>query len=80
MYNQKAWGGSIEPFILTKFVNNTQKGTDDPSVSLVIYEWRDEDLIGIYPSQEATKVSNNVVIAQKSLLMLDGWLERMEMH
>lgn len=47
MYSRKAWGGSVDPFILVKFskVNNV-KG--DPKASLVIFEWNDEGLIGEY--------------------------------
>ncbi|GAD95351.1 hypothetical protein PVAR5_3993 [Paecilomyces variotii No. 5] len=46
MYSRKAWGGELEPFILTKFVKNTIKDDSDPLVSLVIFEWNDEALIG----------------------------------
>ena len=44
MYGKKAWGGSVDPFILTTFVK-----PDEPSdaiISVVIYEWNDQDLIG----------------------------------
>ncbi|KAF3059792.1 Membrane protein PTM1 [Daldinia childiae] len=47
MYSRSDWGGPIEPFILTTFPNQTVEGDDDPIVSLVIFEWKDEDLIGI---------------------------------
>lgn len=55
MYSQKAWGGDVEPFILTKFKKyHMGDGPDvDPLVSLVIFEWKDEDLIGRYPNDEA---------------------------
>lgn len=46
MYSRKAWGGSIEPFILTKFVKTTVSDDSDPIASLVIFEWQDEALIG----------------------------------
>lgn len=46
MYSRKAWGGSVDPFILTKFVQEPQSGDSDPLVSLVIFEWTDENLIG----------------------------------
>lgn len=50
MYSRKAWGGSIDPFILTTFVKPDGLGLDgDPLVSLVIFEWGDEDLIGRIP-------------------------------
>ncbi|KKK17750.1 hypothetical protein ARAM_001348 [Aspergillus rambellii] len=45
MYSREAWGGRVDPFILTKFAqSNTENG--DPLVSLVIFEWNDENLIG----------------------------------
>ena len=54
MYSRRAWGGSVDPFILTKFVKNTEAADDaDPIVSLVIFEWRDEELIGVYPTVDA---------------------------
>ncbi|KAF1345730.1 lung seven transmembrane receptor-domain-containing protein [Delphinella strobiligena] len=47
MYSRKSWGGSVDPFILLKFQKptNIPEG-EDPMVSLVIFEWRDHDLIG----------------------------------
>lgn len=53
MYSKSAWGGPVDPFILLKFLPYT--GDDDPVVSLVIFEWKDEDLIGVYPSADATQ-------------------------
>lgn len=54
MYSQGAWGGPVDPFILLKFL--PYEGDQDPVVSLVMFEWKDEDLIGIYPSADATQV------------------------
>ncbi|KAH8696163.1 putative integral membrane protein [Talaromyces proteolyticus] len=45
MYSQKSWGGDVEPFILTKF-NKLEETTEDSLVSLVVFEWGDEHLIG----------------------------------
>jgi hypothetical protein len=47
MYSRKAWGGEVDPFILTKFAK-VEDGTttQDNLVSLVIFEWGDESLIG----------------------------------
>jgi hypothetical protein len=56
MYSKAAWGGPVDPFILTVFPNDTIKGDDDPIVSLVIFEWKDQDLIGVYPNPEAFSV------------------------
>ena len=56
MYSRKAWGGDTDPFVLTKFIKNTPKGDEDPVVSLVIFEWRDEDLVGVWPTPDAAEV------------------------
>ncbi|KAI6091908.1 lung seven transmembrane receptor-domain-containing protein [Hypoxylon rubiginosum] len=53
MYSRSAWGGPVEPFILTKFLNQTVEGDDDPIVSLIMFEWRDQDLIGVLPTPDA---------------------------
>ncbi|KAL2821566.1 lung seven transmembrane receptor-domain-containing protein [Aspergillus granulosus] len=42
MYSRKAWGGNVDPFILVKFAPDDA----DPLVSLVMFEWTDENLIG----------------------------------
>jgi hypothetical protein len=48
MYSKKSWGGSIEPFILLKFLKADIKGDDnaDPLVSVLVWEFKDSDLIG----------------------------------
>jgi hypothetical protein len=48
MYSRKSWGGSVDPFILTKFLKDTSEGDGDPLASIVIFEWLDEPLIGRY--------------------------------
>lgn len=45
MYGKKTWGGPVDPFILTKFLK--QDGDNDPVASMVIFEWRDRNLVGI---------------------------------
>ncbi|KAL2048229.1 hypothetical protein N7G274_000140 [Stereocaulon virgatum] len=55
MYSKSAWGGDVDPFILTTFIKTTPKGDEDPLVSLVVFEWRDEDLVGRWPSDDAPK-------------------------
>ncbi|CRG90646.1 Membrane protein PTM1 [Talaromyces islandicus] len=50
MYSRKAWGGDVEPFILTKFNKIEEDVTEDFLVSLVVFEWGDEDLIGRVPA------------------------------
>ncbi|CAN8097273.1 unnamed protein product [Discula destructiva] len=53
MYSQQAWGGPVDPFILVTFI--TPPDDQDLVVSLVIFEWKDEDLIGVYPDPDATQ-------------------------
>ncbi|OJJ50986.1 hypothetical protein ASPZODRAFT_55881 [Penicilliopsis zonata CBS 506.65] len=55
MYSRKSWGGSVDPFILTKFVQETLPEDSDALVSLVIFEWSDEELIGRARSGDAEK-------------------------
>ena len=56
MYSRKAWGGDTDPFILTTFPKFEGEGDEDPIVSLVIFEWRDEEYVGVWETDEATKV------------------------
>jgi hypothetical protein len=53
MYSRKAWGGNVDPFILTKFVTPKLADGEDPVVSLVVFEWKDEELIGVYPTADS---------------------------
>jgi hypothetical protein len=46
MYSRKSWGGQVDPYILVKFRKSPVEGNVDPLVSLVMFEWNDEDLIG----------------------------------
>ena len=48
MYSKKSWGGKVDPFILVKFIKNEEKnkGIEDPTVGLVIWEWKDTLLLG----------------------------------
>ncbi|KAK8058929.1 hypothetical protein PG994_009377 [Apiospora phragmitis] len=47
MYNKKAWGGPTDPFILTKFLGDPIEGDADPIVSLVVFEWKDDQFVGL---------------------------------
>lgn len=51
MYSRKAWGGKTDPYILTKFIK-PEKVEGDPTISLVVFEWSDRDLIGHVTSPE----------------------------
>jgi hypothetical protein len=55
MYSKNAWGGPIDPFILVKFTDVGKDQEGDPIVSLVVFEWKDEEYIGILPSPDATQ-------------------------
>lgn len=56
MYSRSAWGGPVDPFIQVKFLNTTTKDKD-PITSLVIFEWKDRNLIGIPDAELHANVS-----------------------
>ena len=57
MYSRKAWGGSVDPFILTKFVKpENLLDNEDPIVSIVIFEWNDRHLLGAPASADSGEV------------------------
>lgn len=47
MYNMDDWGGPVDPYIQVNFDKMTVTDDSDPVVSLIIFEWRDEPLIGV---------------------------------
>lgn len=49
MYSRKSWGGSVDPFILIKFIKAPGTTEGDPLTSMIIFEWKDEHLIGRSP-------------------------------
>jgi len=55
MYSKASWGGSVDPHILVK-VTKEDAGDADPIISLVIFEWKDFDLIGVYPTADSMSV------------------------
>lgn len=70
MYSRSDWGGPIEPFILTTFPNQTVEGDDDPIVSLVIFEWKDQDLIGVpsNPDDDTSPVRSSMRVLETRLI------------
>jgi len=59
MFSRKAWGGSVDPFILLKFVKpDNVPDNEDPIVSVVIFEWQDKSLIGVKPAEDSLDVSD----------------------
>ncbi|KAL8737981.1 MAG: hypothetical protein Q9181_001163 [Wetmoreana brouardii] len=53
MYSRKSWGGDTDPFILTTLDKPKSPPDQDVFVSLVVFEYRDEDLVGVWPSPAA---------------------------
>ncbi|KAF4831038.1 Membrane protein PTM1 [Colletotrichum siamense] len=53
MYSRTAWGGPVDPYINVMFLPKQAPADQDPTVSLVIFEWKDEDLIGVRESQDS---------------------------
>lgn len=49
MYSRKSWGGDVDPFILIKFLKKKDAPAPKSPVSLLIFEWKDFDLIGQWP-------------------------------
>ena len=46
MYSEENWGGTVPPYVMTVFDNFTGEIDHDPIVSVVMFEYRDEDLLG----------------------------------
>ncbi|KAL8932675.1 MAG: hypothetical protein Q9211_006181 [Gyalolechia sp. 1 TL-2023] len=53
MYSKKGWGGDINPYVQTTIEKAPPPDDQDAFVSLVVFEFRDEDLIGVWPSPDA---------------------------
>ena len=56
MYSRSAWGGPVDPYINVMFPPKKSSGDQDAIVSVIIFEWKDEGLIGIREKPEAPKV------------------------
>ncbi|KAL9003849.1 MAG: hypothetical protein Q9188_003310 [Gyalolechia gomerana] len=52
MYSKKGWGGDMDPYIQAT-IKKAPPPDQDELVSLVVFEFRDEDLIGVWPSPDA---------------------------
>ncbi|KAA8618624.1 Transmembrane receptor eukaryota [Pyrenophora tritici-repentis] len=61
MYSKKSWGGKVEPFILVKFIKDPEKnaGIQDPTVSVVVWEWKDTLLLGAPSDLPVNDVGEN---------------------
>ncbi|KAF6814397.1 lung seven transmembrane domain-containing protein [Colletotrichum sojae] len=53
MYSRTAWGGPVDPYINVIFMPKEAPEDQDPTVSMVIFEWKDEDLIGVRETPES---------------------------
>ncbi|MCJ1372000.1 hypothetical protein MMC20_003221 [Loxospora ochrophaea] len=53
MYSKSSWGGSVDPFILITFDNSSTETAPDGIVSLAMFEWYDQGLLGVYSTPEA---------------------------
>jgi hypothetical protein len=73
MYSRKTWGGSVDPFILTKFEKTTEGSDPDPIVSFVIFEWHDEKFIGRPRTPESVEVSLIVPTLATALLTIQSY-------
>jgi hypothetical protein len=72
MYSQSSWGGPVDPFILIRF--DKYDGPQDPIVSLVVFEWKDEDYIGIEPDNDPSQV--RLLVGYLRLLITNKRLQR----
>ncbi|KAK0636849.1 lung seven transmembrane receptor-domain-containing protein [Bombardia bombarda] len=54
MYSKSAWGGPVDPFISVMFPETRNAQTDD-IVSLLIFEWKDSELVGVLPPGASRK-------------------------
>jgi len=63
MYSKSAWGGAVDPHILVKFRKEEVEGDADPIASMIIFEWKDYDLVGILPTADSIQVGPPFIIS-----------------
>lgn len=80
MYSKKSWGGKVEPFILVKFIKNEEKnkGVQDPTVGVVIFEWGDSPLLG-KPAETQVR-DDRLALLNTRLNLLTGREARVLLH
>ncbi|KAL5427452.1 hypothetical protein PMIN07_007804 [Paraphaeosphaeria minitans] len=60
MYSKKSWGGPIDPFIEVKFVDTDKnKELKDPTVSVIVWEWKDSTLLGKQAGDELVYICDD---------------------
>ncbi|KAL2189044.1 hypothetical protein L209DRAFT_763640 [Thermothelomyces heterothallicus CBS 203.75] len=52
MYSKSSWGGPVDPYIHVKFTGVGKDQGDDPMVSLLIFDWKDQDFLNVLPDGE----------------------------
>jgi hypothetical protein len=55
MYSRVSWGGPVDPYISVLFTDVGKSDATDPIVSLVVFEWKDENYIGVYETPQSTQ-------------------------
>jgi hypothetical protein len=58
MYSRSSWGGPVDPFIKIIFPAVEGQSTPDPIVSVVVFEWKDWDLIGVPDPEDLDMVGS----------------------
>jgi len=56
MYSKKAWGGAVDTHILVKWIKDTSEDDAERIASMIIFEWKDYDLIGVLPTPDSLTV------------------------
>ncbi|KAH6841102.1 lung seven transmembrane receptor-domain-containing protein [Chaetomium sp. MPI-CAGE-AT-0009] len=52
MYSKNAWGGPVDPYIHVKFTGVGKDEGKDPVVSLLIFDWMDQEYLDVLPGGE----------------------------
>ncbi|KAI1938870.1 Membrane protein ptm1 [Ophidiomyces ophidiicola] len=60
MYGKKAWGGNVDPYIQVKLLKLPPK-EPTPLMSLVIFEWKDEGLIGRFAPDDKDRIVKETI-------------------
>ncbi|KPI38127.1 Membrane protein PTM1 [Cyphellophora attinorum] len=72
MYARSEWAGPVDPFILIKFLplpttNPPASNDSDPLASLILFEWRDEELIGRLPDNAQSYLDKETICDQANV-------------
>lgn len=71
MYSKKSWGGDTDPYIRLTLDKASPPPDQDVFVSLVIFEFRDEGLIGIWPTVDSLDVGRKrTALCRRRLIRL----------